>query len=51
MKKKVEKLFRVNHGIRPDQNLAIKDIATKKEMGEGEVLRMMIDYYLNRENK
>jgi hypothetical protein len=46
MKTKKDNYVRVNSRIRSDQDKVIKDIAKSKNTFEGEVLRMVIDYYI-----
>jgi len=39
-------LVRVYPGVRRDQKKFIKDEAKKKKVGEGEMHRIIIDYYI-----
>lgn len=41
-------LVRVYPGVRRDQKKFIKDEAKKKKVGEGEMHRIIIDYYINK---
>ena len=48
LKKKVQPLARVNTRIREDQKTFIKKEAKKQNLTEGEVFRLMIDFYINK---
>ena len=45
-KKTVKPLERVNTRIREDQKKFIKDIAKKQNLTEGEVFRIILDFYI-----
>jgi len=41
-------LVRIYPGVRRDQKKFIKDEAKKKKVGEGELHRVIIDYYIDK---
>ncbi len=46
MKKKPEVMIRINTRIRPEQYRFVKSLAGERNMGEGEVHREIIDFYI-----
>ena len=48
MDKKKEKTIRLNSRVRTDQFKYIKALANKKNSGDAETLRLIIDYYIEK---
>lgn len=46
-KKKIIELERINSRVRPDQRKFIKKVAKKQKIGEGELHRDIIDFYIS----
>ena len=44
--KKVDNLIRINSRVRVDQHQFVKTYAENADMGEGEVHRLIIDYFM-----
>ena len=46
MLRKPEPTVRLNSHVRPDQKLFIKKLAKKMKLSEGQINRMIIDFYM-----
>jgi len=48
MLRKPEQTVRLNSHVRPDQKMFIKREAKRLKLGEGEINRMIIDFYMKK---